>query len=100
MMVGEIFEEIPSDGKVATGFLTENGWDARAEHLPFQQGKSEGIYGLSLLTVISLFILWELSVYSCFCLFFRAVVASYPWQAGAEGRKLPISDSSWKSMFF
>ena len=55
MMVGEIFEEIPSDGKVATGFLTENGWDARAEHLPFQQGKSEGIYGLSLLTVISLF---------------------------------------------
>ena len=29
-----------------------------------------------------------------FCLFFRAVVASYPWQAGAEGRKLPISDSS------
>ena len=55
MMVGEIFEEIPSDGKVATGFLAENGWDARAEHLPFQQGKSEGIYGLSLLTVISLF---------------------------------------------
>lgn len=36
MMVGEIFEEIPSDGKVATGFLTENGWDARAEHLPMQ----------------------------------------------------------------
>ena len=55
MMVGEIFEEMPSDGKVATGFLTENGWDARAEHLPFQQGKSEEIYGLSLLTVISLF---------------------------------------------
>ena len=55
MMVGEIFEEIPSDGKVATGFLAENGWDARAEHLPFQQGKSEEIYGLSLLTVISLF---------------------------------------------
>lgn len=23
MMVGEIFEEMPSDGKVATGFLTE-----------------------------------------------------------------------------
>ncbi len=55
MMVGEIFEEIPSDGKVATRFLAENGWDARAEHLPFQQGKSEEIYGLSLLTVISLF---------------------------------------------
>ena len=55
MMVGEIFEEMPSDGKVATGFLAENGWDARAEHLPFQQGKSEGICGLSLLTVISLF---------------------------------------------
>ena len=55
MMVGEIFEEMPSDGKVAIGFLTENGWDARVEHLPFQQGKSEGIYGLSLLTVISLF---------------------------------------------
>lgn len=55
MMVGEIFEEMPSDGKVAIGFLTENGWDARVEHLPFQQGKSEEIYGLSLLTVISLF---------------------------------------------
>ena len=101
MMVGEIFEEIPSDGKVATGFLAENGWDARAEHLPFQQGKSEGIYGLSLLTVISLFYtMGAVGVFLFFCLFFRAVVASYPWQAGAEGRKLPISDSSRKSMFF
>ena len=35
-----------------------------------------------------------------FCLFFRAVVASYPWQAGAEGRKLPISDSSRKVCSF
>lgn len=55
MMVGEILEETPSDGpKVVAGFPTESGWDTRAEYLSLQQGKAEEIYGLSLLTVVSL----------------------------------------------
>ena len=92
MMVGEIFEEIPSDGKrmgcksgtftVSTRKIRRNIWSVFVDRY-----KPLLYYGSCRCILV-------------FCLFFRAVVASYPWQAGAEGRKLPISDSSWKSMFF
>ncbi len=67
MMVGEIFEEMPSDGKVATGFLAENGWGCKSGTFTVSARKiRRNMWSVFVDRYKPLFIRWELSVYSCF----------------------------------